>query len=316
MMFKWLQTSLFGPKEDASDRALEPVRKVKATRPTMRKAPLKTSVSRSVTSALGEAFLVRWKVVDPEGAIELIPVARLRQGWKLEWRRGEYAKLRVPAALLQAPDEVLAALAEWARLVMTGRGRSRQATRAKAAAMRPARQGLEKVLHAWIDTYAAQDPKTRTLARARAGRRLDRLQPKGKHHDLQAILDAVLQEYFAGESPVHAAKITWSKRWGGLSTQSHAKDADGKSYPLISISRGYDSLLATAELVGGVVYHECLHIAVPPQEVTETSSNRGRRVVHGREFRRRERLYRHYEAWRAWHAKVLPGIIRRGDKRR
>ena len=297
-MFKWLQLSLFGPKEEAP----EPVRTVKATRPIPRKAPLKTSVS-----PLSTPFLDRWAALNPKGDIELVPVPRLRQGWRLEWRRGEYARLRVPAALLQAPDEVLAALSEWARLVMTSRGKVR------SAAARPARQGLEKVLHAWIDGHAAQDPRTRTLSRARAERRLDRLETKGKHHDLQAIFDAINAEYFAGALE---ARITWSKRWGGLSTQSHAKDAEGNKYPLITISRGYDSALATAEMVGGVVYHECLHIAVPPREVTETSANRGRRVVHGREFRRREKEYRHYEAWRLWHAKVLPGIIRRGEKRR
>ena len=307
-MFKWLQLSLFGPKDEAP----EPPRTVKATRPIppeLRRAPLKPSVSKPAPTA----FLDRWSALNPKGDIELVPVPRLRQGWRLEWRRGEYARLRVPAALLTAPDEVLAALATWARLVMTSRGK------VKSAAARPARQGLEKVLHAWIDSHAAQDPRTRTLTRARAERRLDRLEPKGKYHDLEAIFDAINREYFAGagrDSEVGKAKITWSKRWGGLSTQTHAKDAEGNAYPLITISRGYDSALASAEMVGGVVYHECLHIAVPPQEVTETSSNRGRRVVHGREFRRRERQYRFYEEWRAWHAKVLPGIIRRGEGRR
>jgi hypothetical protein len=294
-MFKWLQLSLFGPKEEAS----EP-RTVKAIRPAPRKAPLKTS------STTPSAFLDRWATLNPEGDIELVPVPRLRQGWRLEWRRGEYARLRVPAALFTAPDEILGGMAAWARLVMASRGK------VKSAAARPARQALEKTLHAWLDQHAARDTRSRALARARAERRLDRLETQGKHHDLQAIFDAVNREYFAGALE---AKVTWSRRWGGLSTQSHAKDAQGNLYDLITISRGYDSPLASAEMVGGVVYHECLHIAVPPREVTETSENRGRRVVHGREFRRREREYRFYEEWRAWHAKVLPGIIRRGPGR-
>jgi hypothetical protein len=58
-----------------------------------------------------------------------------------------------------------------------------------------------------------------------------------------------------------------------------------------------------------VVHHECLHVVVPPQE------GKGRRVVHGREFRRREKEYRFHDAWRKWHAEKLPGIIRRGEKR-
>jgi hypothetical protein len=54
------------------------------------------------------------------------------------------------------------------------------------------------------------------------------------------------------------------------------------------------------------VYHECLHIAVPP------AIRDGRRVVHGREFRRREKEYRFYEEWRRWHAEKLPSIISAG----
>lgn len=295
-MFKWLQLSLFGPKEEA----VEPAHAVKATRPDPRKAPLKTPAAPA-------AFLDRWTSLNPQGDIELVPVPRLRQGWRLEWRRGDRARLRAPAAILAAPDQILGTLAAWARLVMTSRGKVKSALAHKEK--RAARQALEKTLHAWLDQHAAQDPRTRTLARARAERRLDRLEPRGKHHDLQAIFDAVHREYFAGKpegDEVGKARITWSKKWGGLSTQSHAKDAGGKAYPLITISRGYDHPSASAEMVGGVVYHECLHIAVPPRE------GEGRRVVHGREFRRREREYRFYEEWRAWHAKVLPGIIRRG----
>jgi hypothetical protein len=118
----------------------------------------------------------------------------------------------------------------------------------------------------------------------------------------------VLAEYFGAESGIGTVRITWSKRWGGLSTQTSAHDERGTPYALLSISRGYDHPSATAEIVGGVVYHECLHVVVPPQEGT------GRRIVHGREFRRREKEYRFYAAWRKWHAEKLPGIIRRGSK--
>src|SRR5690606_18358449 len=130
-----------------------------------------------------------------------------------------------------APDDVLRALAAWTRLVLTARGKAR------AAAARPARQALEKTLHAWLDEHAARDPRTRRLARGRAARKLDRLVTQGRHHDLQAIFDAVNAEYFGGAL---VARITWSSRWGGLSTQSTARDAEGNPYALLTISRGYD----------------------------------------------------------------------------
>jgi len=226
----------------------------------------------------------------------------------MSWRRGGGALtgvvLRAPQVFAEAPDDVLSMLAAWARLAMIR----------KSPARTRERRALEKALHAWIEERHAADGHTLRLKRGRAARKLARLNAKGRHHDLEAILAAVVREYFPDHPEVARARITWSARWGGLSTQSTAHDEQGRPYPLLSISRGYDHPSATAEVVGGVVYHECLHIAVPPQEVTETSPNRGRRVVHGREFRRREKQYRFYDVWRRWHAEKLPGIIRRGYK--
>jgi hypothetical protein len=290
-VLRWIQQSLFGPKDETP----EPRGSVKASRPAPRKAPLKTSR----TSSLPDTFLARWRALCPRDDVDVALVARLRQGWRIEWKRGERARLRVPAAFLTAPDAVVGALGQWAGLALQRRSPQRNA----------ARKELERTLHAWLESHAAHDARSQTLTRGRAARRLDRLQPQGRHHDLEAILAAINREYFGGALE---ARITWSRRWGGLSTQSHAKDADGGRYALITISRGYDHPSATADIVGGVVYHECLHIAVPPHEASQTEGG-GRRVVHGREFRRREKEYRFYAEWRKWHAEQLPRIIRRGD---
>jgi hypothetical protein len=189
-------------------------------------------------------------------------------------------------------------LATWARLAMQRKSPARAAER----------RALEKALHAWIEARHGEDAQAIKLKRGRAARRLERLNPKGRHHDLDAILAAVIAGYFAGHPGLEKARITWSRRWGGLSTQTIAHDAQGNPYPLLNISRGYDHPSATPEIVGGVVHHECLHVVVPPQD------GNGRRVVHGREFRQREKEYRFHAAWRKWHAEKLPGIIRRGDK--
>src|SRR5690606_8527758 len=168
------------------------------------------------------------------------------------------------------------------------------------------RRALEKRLHAWIEARHEVDPHASELKRRRAARRMARLNPQGQHHDLQKILAAITAEYFADHPEVARARITWSSRWGGLSTQSMAQDEHGRPYPLISISRGYDHASATPEIVGGVVYHECLHVVIPPE------TRNGRRVVHGRLFRQREPLDRFYDVWRRWHAERLPGVSRRG----
>lgn len=294
-MIHWLQTSLFGSspsagKETPGGAVPGPSEGGEAAR------PLRGKGTTGAAGAAEEAdFARRWAAcAGPDIVLVLVP--RLRQGWRMSWRRDGGAVLRVPRVFRDAPEDVLRALAAWARLAMLRKSPGRTAER----------RALEKTLHAWIEARHDVDPHTRTLRRGRNARRLARLRPVGRHHDLTAILAAVTAEYFAGNPEVAQARITWSSRWGGLSTQSTAHDGQGRPYALISISRGYDHASATPEIVGGVVYHECLHIVIPPEV------RNGRRVVHGAEFRRREKLYRFYDVWRRWHADKLPGIIRRG----
>ncbi|MCI6874264.1 MULTISPECIES: hypothetical protein [Hallerella] len=128
------------------------------------------------------------------------------------------------------------------------------------------------------------------------------IRPVGNVHDLNKVFAAINETYFQGELQ---ARITWSNRVGGLSFHSKRTDPlTGEEVNLISISRGYDFENCPLYAVFGVVYHECLHIVIPP--VMEN----GRRIVHGKNFRQRERRYIYYEQWIKWHKEVLPKNIR------
>ncbi|MCF0222793.1 MAG: hypothetical protein HUK20_00850 [Fibrobacter sp.] len=132
--------------------------------------------------------------------------------------------------------------------------------------------------------------------------RLPPIRPKGKYHDLNDILAGINEVYFENSL---TCRITWSNRIGGLSFQSVRTDpVTGEKFNLISISRGYDAANCPKFAVAGVVYHECLHIAIPPEE------KNGRRIVHGRKFRKQEKLYIYYDEWIKWHKEVLPLNIR------
>ncbi len=127
------------------------------------------------------------------------------------------------------------------------------------------------------------------------------IRSKGKIHDLEQVLAAVNETYFKGEL---SCRITWSNRLGGMSFHTVRKDPYTKEpVHLISISQGYDSDNCPLYAVAGVVYHECLHIAIPPKTVG------GRRSVHGRNFRQCEKRYIYYEEWMRWHREVLPKNI-------
>ncbi|MCF0216904.1 MAG: hypothetical protein HUK21_10580 [Fibrobacteraceae bacterium] len=132
--------------------------------------------------------------------------------------------------------------------------------------------------------------------------RLPPIRPKGDYHDLRDVLAAINDTYFEGALN---CRITWSNKVGGLSFHSLRKDpVSEEEFHLISISRGYDAANCPLYAVAGVVYHECLHIAIPVQLVN------GRRVMHGREFRRQEKRYIYYDEWIKWHKEVLPKNVR------
>ena len=132
--------------------------------------------------------------------------------------------------------------------------------------------------------------------------RLPPIRPQGVHHNLTDVLAAINNTYFDGTL---TCRITWSNRVGGLSFHSIRKDpVTGESFHLISISRGYDAANCPLYAIAGVVYHECLHIVIPVEE------RGGRRIVHGREFRQREKRYIYYDEWIKWHKEVLPRNIR------
>lgn len=132
--------------------------------------------------------------------------------------------------------------------------------------------------------------------------RLPPICPQGKYHNLNDILATINEIYFENKL---TCRITWSNRVGGLSFHSVRKDPlTGEDFHLISISKGYDAANCPVYAIAGVVYHECLHIVIPPVE------RNGRRIVHGRDFRKQEKLYIYYEEWNKWHKEVLPKNIR------
>ena len=135
-----------------------------------------------------------------------------------------------------------------------------------------------------------------------SGGRLPPIRPKGKYFNLDDVLEAINHTYFEDSLQ---CRITWSNRVGGLSYHSMRKDPlTGEEFHLISISKGYDAANCPLYAVAGVVYHECLHVVIPVEE------KNGRRVVHGRVFRQRERQYIYYDEWIKWHREVLPRNIR------
>jgi len=76
-------------------------------------------------------------------------------------------------------------------------------------------------------------------------------------------------------------------------------------HKLIRIHPALDDARVPRHFVELVVFHEMLHQAIPP-----VSGRDGRRMVHGRDFRARERRFPGYERARAWEKQNLHLLLR------
>lgn len=82
----------------------------------------------------------------------------------------------------------------------------------------------------------------------------------------------------------------------GSKTSYHSlfNDEIGATHHLITIAGIYNHPAIPQYAIESVLYHEMLHIDCPPIE------GKTRRNVHHKEFRRRERLFDHYDRWQNW----------------
>ena len=173
---------------------------------------------------------------------------------------------RVHHMFLDAPREVVSALAAFA-----GPGRGVAARRRDAGGR--------------IDAYVRQH-------RARIGApRPSRLKSRGSVHDLQAIFDRLNAEYFEGRVE---ARIGWGPNRGGRRRRTIKTGVYVQDARLIRIHAALDRREVPELYVAAVVFHEMLHQVVPAVE------RNGRRLVHGAEFRRRERAYPDHDAAKQW----------------
>jgi hypothetical protein len=190
-------------------------------------------------------------------------------------RRAEEIHYRVHHMFLEAPSDVVGALAAFA-----GPGRATPARRREAGSR--------------IDVFVKHN---RARIAAPSG---DRLQPRGRAHDLQAMFDRLNAEHFAG---LITARIGWGHVRGGRRRRTVKTGVYVQDARIIRIHPTLDRPEVPEFYVATVVFHEMLHEAVPAREVN------GRRVVHGPDFRERERAHPDYARAKAWEERNLSLLL-------
>lgn len=118
------------------------------------------------------------------------------------------------------------------------------------------------------------------------------LNVQGRVHNLKVLFDRVNQEYFANALQLH---LTWFSQ---KSSKNRSRLLFGLYYEplkLIKINDFLDRKHVPSYLVEYVIYHETLHHLYPAYY-----NDSGKRSIHHKEFKEKERAFREYKRAQAW----------------
>lgn len=194
------------------------------------------------------------------------------------------------------------------RLVSVRRDRSGLEVRVSQRILDQGLDALDVVVGFVLDGPGGRAPMRALIdglpAPAPAQRRQPRLRPRGRTHDLQALLQEESARAFGEATTVG---VTWGlRRRMRRSQRSIRLGSYTAEQQTIRIHPLLDQPAVPAWFVGFVLYHELLHhrlgMGVEP----------GARYRHPPAFRRAERLHPRFQDAQDWEKSVLPRLMRRG----
>jgi len=194
--------------------------------------------------------------------------------------RGRERTVRMNEFFAHAPAEVRSAVVSWIR------------------SGRRARRKLE-ILDAWVESQIESVERS-------APRRV-RVNTCGRIHDIGRLAGELRASEFASEFATGAA--SWpALTWGRAPKSSTRRTLRLGSFDVwscvVRLHPVLDQPAVPESFVRYVLFHELLHAAMPAQR-----GNGGRRIFHGREFRRREREYAGTSAALAWEEEHLAELL-------
>ena len=156
----------------------------------------------------------------------------------------------------------------------------------------------DEVLSELASFLSLRTKKTPAITRFIRERRADidakprrvRARTKGKSHDLKEVFDRVNNEYFDASV---AASITWSRRQPGR-VRRRTLGSYSFSSKTIRVNPILDSPAVPPIFLEFIVYHEMLHAILGVERKS------GRSIIHSRDFRKKEKEFRGFEAATKW----------------
>lgn len=217
---------------------------------------------------------------------------RLKRGWYLNIDRNSGNRtLTVPQYLQTAPSDIKNSLIQWSVLA--------QYSKRSNSAVKVQRVSLENEIQTYIRNLAPEVYSS-TLDTTRLNQKT-----KGICFDLHEIFDGINESYFNNSV---IASLRWGSPCSLTSYQTVRTAKNGKAVNLITIAGVYNHPDVPRFALDAVMYHEMLHIVIPPY------IRNGRRVVHGPEFKRMERQYSYYKQWCEWERECLRVLAKKSRK--
>lgn len=218
---------------------------------------------------------------------------RLKSSWYVKIHPGSNTReLHIPAVLNDAPDLIKRALIEWAWLPKARKRDQKTAVRLK-------KRHLETVIRSHLEREV---PSPAVRSRNSPGQ----IWPtRGSTWDLKEVFDTLNRRWFD-------SALSSLLRWGAVASKTSyeitRKDDNGNPWHCITIAGTYNHPDVPRFAIEAIMFHEMLHIHIPPRKV------HGRNSIHGPDFREKERAFPHYRKWVTWerrHFHRLHALLRR-----
>lgn len=120
------------------------------------------------------------------------------------------------------------------------------------------------------------------------------IRTEGRHYDLKEMYHSINLEYFGG---MISASITWGAKSPKRAAAKRTLGSYSYHTDTIRINPQMDSIKVPRYYMEFLVYHEMLHADIG------INNENGRRIVHSREFKKREKKFRHYKSAVEWEKK-------------
>lgn len=218
---------------------------------------------------------------------------RLKRGWYLNINHHSGIRvLTIPQYMETAPSDIKISLIEWSLLPKSLK---------KDTSVKLQKMVLENKIQSYLSSLSA-DLYCSTIDTSRLEK-----QTEGVRYDLREVFDSINNTYF--QNSVEAS-LRWGSPCSLTSYQTVRTAKSGKPVNLITIAGVYNHPDVPRFALDAVMYHEMLHIVVPPY------NKNGRRVIHSPEFKRMERQYAFFEQWCEWEKLCLRALARKMKKKR